>query len=87
MSYQKDEIIAEVTDPDTGEDMFVRVTTSDTPVDDRKVLILAYEDGSIRAERQRSFRKPSGGSTDQTRITACALSTTARTRTRPRTKS
>ena len=56
----KDEIIAEVTDPDTGEDMFVRVTTSDTPVDDRKVLILAYEDGSMQlstAELQKTVRR------------------------------
>ena len=56
----KDEIIAEVTDPDTGEDMFVRVTTSDTPVDDRKTLILAYEDGSMQlstAELQKTVRR------------------------------
>lgn len=56
----KDEIIAEVTDPDTGEDMFVRVTTSDTPVDDRKVLILAYEDGSMQLsteELQKTVRR------------------------------
>ena len=56
----KDEIIAEVTDPDTGEDMFVRVTTSDTPVDDRKVLILAYEDGSMQlstVELQKTVRR------------------------------
>ena len=56
----KDEIIAEVTDPDTGEDMFVRATTSDTPVDDRKVLILAYEDGSRQlsyAELQKTVRR------------------------------
>ncbi len=56
----KDEIIAEVTDPDTGKDMFVRVTTSDTPVDDRKTLILAYEDGSMQsstAELQKTVRR------------------------------
>lgn len=56
----KDEIIAEVTDPDTGEDMFVRATTSDTPVDDRKTLILAYEDGSMQsstAELQKTVRR------------------------------